>query len=41
MSDNDQRTADAFATSWNNLPQGSVYTTAQVADWFEIGRAHV
>ena len=30
----DQRTADAFATSWNNLPQGSVYTPAQVADWF-------
>jgi SAM-dependent methyltransferase len=30
----DQRTADAFATSWNNLPQGSVYTHAQVADWF-------
>ena len=34
MSGADQRTADAFATSWNNLPQGSVYTTAQVADWF-------
>jgi SAM-dependent methyltransferase len=30
----DQRTADAFATSWNNLPRGSVYTPAQVADWF-------
>jgi SAM-dependent methyltransferase len=30
----DQRTADAFATSWNNLPQGSVYTVGQVADWF-------
>jgi SAM-dependent methyltransferase len=30
----DQRTADAFATSWNNLPGGSVYTPAQVADWF-------
>jgi len=30
----DQRTADAFATSWNNLPQGSVYTEGQVADWF-------
>ena len=30
----DQRTADAFATSWNNLPQGSVYTEAQVLDWF-------
>jgi len=31
----DQRTADAFATSWNNLPSGSVYTEEQVADWFE------
>jgi SAM-dependent methyltransferase len=30
----DQRTADAFATSWNNLPAGSVYTPEQVADWF-------
>jgi SAM-dependent methyltransferase len=30
----DQETADAFATSWNNLPGGSVYTHAQVADWF-------
>ena len=30
----DQRTADAFATSWNNLPGGSVYTREQVADWF-------
>jgi SAM-dependent methyltransferase len=30
----DQRTADAFATSWNNLPAGSVYTSEQVADWF-------
>ena len=34
MSGADQRTADAFATSWNNLPQGSVYTPAQVTDWF-------
>ena len=34
MSRADQRTADAFASSWNNLPQGSVYTPAQVADWF-------
>jgi SAM-dependent methyltransferase len=33
MSDTDQRTADAFATSWNNLPPGSVYTAGQVADW--------
>jgi SAM-dependent methyltransferase len=30
----DQQTADAFASSWNNLPPGSVYTPAQVADWF-------
>jgi SAM-dependent methyltransferase len=30
----DQRTADAFANSWNNLPRGSVYTTEQVLDWF-------
>jgi SAM-dependent methyltransferase len=29
----DQRTADAFATSWNNLPAGSVYTPEQYADW--------
>jgi SAM-dependent methyltransferase len=30
----DQKTADAFASSWNNLPPGSVYTASQVADWF-------
>jgi SAM-dependent methyltransferase len=30
----DQRTADAFATSWNNLPEGSVYTVDQFEDWF-------
>lgn len=30
----DQRTAEAFATSWNNLPEGSVYTAAQFEDWF-------
>jgi SAM-dependent methyltransferase len=29
----DQRTADAFANSWNNLPAGSVYTREQVLDW--------
>jgi len=29
----DQATADAFATSWNNLPSGSVYTRAQFEDW--------
>jgi 2-polyprenyl-3-methyl-5-hydroxy-6-metoxy-1,4-benzoquinol methylase len=31
----DQKTADAFASSWNNLPPGSVYTTEQVEDWFD------
>lgn len=30
----DQQTANAFASSWNNLPAGSVYTPEQVADWF-------
>ena len=29
----DQRTADAFANSWNNLPAGSVYTRDQFTDW--------
>lgn len=29
----DISTADAFATSWNNLPQGSVYTKEQFEDW--------
>ena len=29
----DQRTADAFASSWNHLPAGSVYTRAQFEDW--------
>jgi SAM-dependent methyltransferase len=29
----DTKTAEAFATSWNNLPQGSVYTRAQFEDW--------
>lgn len=29
----DQKTADAFANSWNNLPQGSVYTHDQFEDW--------
>lgn len=29
----DQSTADAFATSWNNLPARSVYTPDQVEDW--------
>jgi len=30
----DQRTADAFATSWNNLPEGSVYSFEQFEEWF-------
>ncbi len=30
---NDITTAQAFATSWNNLPKGSVYTTEQFEDW--------
>lgn len=34
-SSGDQRTADAFATSWNNLPEGSVYSTAQFEEWFD------
>ncbi|MBL0048425.1 MAG: class I SAM-dependent methyltransferase [Bacteroidetes bacterium] len=29
----DSKTADAFATSWNNLPEGSVYTVDQFEDW--------
>lgn len=38
----DQRTADAFASSWNNLPSGSVYTGEQVDDWFTpIGRQEI
>jgi SAM-dependent methyltransferase len=31
--DKDRATADAFATSWNNLPEGSVYTEEQFEDW--------
>jgi SAM-dependent methyltransferase len=30
----DQQTANAFASSWNNLPSGSIYTQEQVIDWF-------
>jgi SAM-dependent methyltransferase len=30
----DTNTAAAFATSWNNLPAGSVYTKDQFEDWF-------
>ncbi len=29
----DAGTAQAFSTSWNNLPAGSVYTREQYADW--------
>jgi SAM-dependent methyltransferase len=29
----DLKTAAAFASSWNNLPAGSVYTRAQFEDW--------
>jgi len=29
----DQKTADAFATSWNNLPDGSIYTYDQFINW--------
>ena len=31
----DNKTAAAFATSWNNLPEGSVYTFDQFVDWME------
>ncbi len=31
----DQKTADAFAASWNNLPSGSVYTQEQFNDWLD------
>jgi len=38
----DKETADAFATSWNNLPEGSVYTREQIEDWFlPIGKKDV
>lgn len=30
---NDKKTAHAFASSWNNLPAGSIYTKAQFEDW--------
>jgi len=30
----DTATAEAFASSWNNLPGGSVYTRAQFEEWF-------
>lgn len=31
----DQKTADAFSTSWNNLPAGSVYTFDQFKEWMD------
>ncbi|MGF1678873.1 MAG: class I SAM-dependent methyltransferase [Candidatus Methylacidiphilales bacterium] len=31
----DEATAAAFATSWNHLPTGSVYTIEQFADWMD------
>ena len=38
----DENTARAFATSWNNLPAGSVYTTVQFEDWLlPLGRQDV
>jgi SAM-dependent methyltransferase len=38
----DKATADAFATSWNNLPEGSVYTREQFEDWFSpVGKKAV
>ena len=30
----DQETASAFASSWNNVREGSVYTRDQFLDWF-------
>lgn len=30
----DTGTAAAFASSWNNLPDGSVYTADQIEEWF-------
>ena len=29
----DEKTAEAFATSWNNLPEGSVYSKEQFEEW--------
>lgn len=38
----DSKTAAAFASSWNNLPPGSVYTSEQFADWLSpVNRADV
>jgi SAM-dependent methyltransferase len=35
----DQQTAAAFASSWNNLPAGSIYNAEQFADWMAPLRA--
>jgi SAM-dependent methyltransferase len=41
-SKSDLETASAFATSWNTLPAGSVYTREQFEDWLApIGRQDV
>ena len=32
--ENDSKTAHAFANSWNNLRQGSIYSYDQFVDWF-------
>lgn len=46
MTVGDHETAQAFSTSWNNLPRGSVYTREQFEDWMapltrsEIAGAH-
>ena len=34
MQEKDFKTAEAFASSWNNLPMGSIYTFDQFEDWF-------
>lgn len=42
MNSPDQATAQAFASSWNNLPPGSVYTHAQFVDWMApLGKTDV
>jgi SAM-dependent methyltransferase len=38
----DKKTADAFATSWNNLPEGSIYGRDQVEEWlWPIGKMDI
>lgn len=42
MISKDKETAEAFATSWNNLPGGSIYTFEQFEDWFApVGKMDV